>query len=574
MHTRFEIDLSQIPFSRAFSYMALSKLPENWRGYGNNEGIFLKNISGSAPDPLIAEITFGSEEVKKDEIEHVCMENTVLSLESVKIKYECVFADKETLLIRTDGKSSGMTLDFITESGPYDYIYELKNNGINCFVANCYKNNCSYVVWAQKGRICLDQKWEEQSSLYSKLHVSGEDGFFLVIKEVASEWDRVCQVYDFDMCALKTDREFFDFADKYPKLPDEYRETALLAAYVNWSAYVSRRGFLTRNAMLMSKNHMCSIWSWDNCFNALALSYFNPEAAWEQYMIIFDVQDASGRIPDSINDSNIIWNYCKPPIHGWTLKKLMLNMDISRERLEEVFEKLEKHTLWWMNYRDFDKNGLYEYCHGNDSGWDNSTVFAAEPPIEAPDLQAFLVIQMETLADICDKLGIIEKSVKWRTESNELLKRFVENNFYDNMPAAYQSSTRNMVKNESLLPYMCLILGERLPQDCRIKMIEQLKVKGFLTEYGFATENPASAYYRSDGYWRGPVWAPSTVLLLDGLAECGEYELAKTAAERFIKMAKKSGFAENYDALTGEGLRDRAYSWTASSFFILAREYL
>ena len=33
-------------------------------------------------------------------------------------------------------------------------------------------------------------------------------------------------------------------------------------------------------------------------------------------------------------------------------------------------------------------------------------------------------------------------------------------------------------------------------------------------------------------------------------------------------------FAENYDALTGEGLRDRAYTWTASTAMILVREIL
>lgn len=33
-------------------------------------------------------------------------------------------------------------------------------------------------------------------------------------------------------------------------------------------------------------------------------------------------------------------------------------------------------------------------------------------------------------------------------------------------------------------------------------------------------------------------------------------------------------FAENYNAVTGEGLRDRAYTWTSSGVFILAEEYL
>lgn len=34
------------------------------------------------------------------------------------------------------------------------------------------------------------------------------------------------------------------------------------------------------------------------------------------------------------------------------------------------------------------------------------------------------------------------------------------------------------------------------------------------------------------------------------------------------------GFAENYNAVTGESLRDRAYTWTSSGVFILAEEYL
>ena len=104
--------------------------------------------------------------------------------------------------------------------------------------------------------------------------------------------------------------------------------------------------------------------------------------------------------------------------------------------------------------------------------------------------------------------------------------------------------------------------------------IGQLKNSGFFTEYGFATERPSSPYYRSDGYWRGPIWAPSTMLILDGLARCGEMEFVKDAARRFADMVKRSGFAENFDALTGEGLRDCAYTWTSSVFLILAHDYL
>ena len=47
---------------------------------------------------------------------------------------------------------------------------------------------------------------------------------------------------------------------------------AELAAYVLWSATVRPAGFLTDPAVLMSKHWMDKVWSWDHCFNALALA--------------------------------------------------------------------------------------------------------------------------------------------------------------------------------------------------------------------------------------------------------------------------------------------------------------
>ena len=119
------------------------------------------------------------------------------------------------------------------------------------------------------------------------------------------------------------------------------------------------------------------------------------------------------------------------------------------------------------------------------------------------------------------------------------------------------------------------LLGRRLPEAVRAKLIAGLKESGrFLTQYGLATESVRSRHYESDGYWRGPIWAPSTLIAVDGLAQCGEMDLARDLARRFCDMCVESGFAENFDAVTGEGLRDKAYTWTSSVFLILAHEYL
>ena len=45
------------------------------------------------------------------------------------------------------------------------------------------------------------------------------------------------------------------------------------------------------------------------------------------------------------------------------------------------------------------------------------------------------------------------------------------------------------------------------------------RVKSCLTAWGPATEQTTSPLYEEDGYWRGPIWGPSTMLVVMGLAD-------------------------------------------------------
>jgi glycogen debranching enzyme len=122
----------------------------------------------------------------------------------------------------------------------------------------------------------------------------------------------------------------------------------------------------------------------------------------------------------------------------------------------------------------------------------------------------------------------------------------------------------------SLLNLMPLVLGERLPAPIREALAT--RIHDHLTEHGLATEPTSSAHYEDDGYWRGPIWAPSTALLEDGLRASGHPELADAVSARFRALCERSGFAENFDARTGAGLRDRAYTWTAAVYLMLAAD--
>ena len=222
-----------------------------------------------------------------------------------------------------------------------------------------------------------------------------------------------------------------------------------------------------------------------------------------------------------------------------------------------------------MTYQDSDHDGIPQYNHGNDSGWDNSTIFHKGTPVESPDLSSFLVLQMEVLAEIAGKIGKKDEAEEWRLQSEQLLTGMIEHFWDGERFTAKRSGTHEVIESDSLVLSIPLILGKRLPGDILEKLIEGVKNKGFLTKYGLATELPSSPFYREDGYWRGPIWAPTTLLIVDGLLSAGEQELALEIARRFCAMATKSGMAENYNALTGEGLRDPAFTWTSSVFLIL-----
>jgi glycogen debranching enzyme len=235
---------------------------------------------------------------------------------------------------------------------------------------------------------------------------------------------------------------------------------------------------------------------------------------------------------------------------------------------------LSKWTNWWFHYRDHDRDGIPQYNHGNDSGWDNSTAFNNGIPVESPDLAAFLILQIELLAEIAGLLGLTDESTAWRRLGEETLEKMLRHFWKDGRFIACRSGTHEESDGDSLLLFMPILLGKRLPEPILRSLLDGLRDDSrFLTPNGWATESVKSPYYTPDGYWRGPIWAPSTMLLVEGVAAAGDSELASEVARRFCGMLNKSGMAENFDALTGQGLRDKAFTWTSSVFLILGHEY-
>ncbi|MGA4992678.1 amylo-alpha-1,6-glucosidase [Nonomuraea bangladeshensis] len=386
---------------------------------------------------------------------------------------------------------------------------------------------------------------------------------------LSGEWEIAIEEYEtarapytakdpFDQVVKAARAEFEAFAQAVAPWRGERTPAAELAAYVLWSATVRPAGFVTRPAVLMSKHWMDKVWSWDHCFNAIAVAGGLPGLAWDQYRLPFDHQDASGALPDSVTHSEILYNFVKPPIHGWALRHLPA-------AAPDVYPLLERWTTFWLTARRVPGHELPHYQHGNDSGWDNATTFDPERVVQSADLAAFLILQLRELARLAPGP---DAAARWSAQADRMRDALLAELWDGERFVARGVLSGRTWSSSSLLDLMPIVLGEELP--CPVRAALAAGIERHLTAYGLATELPDSPHYLDDGYWRGPIWAPSTVLIEDGLRRAGYPDLADEISARFRALCERSGFAENFDARTGQGLRDRAYTWTAAAYLHLA----
>jgi putative isomerase len=566
------LDIAKVPFSRYGSTIAFSKFTDenlaSFHATGLPTGLYLRSVYGDQRTHPV----FRLELLDAGKPVPFIVEAgpTLLRLKAANGIIEICIADSDRVKFRGHRVSLRLT----AQEGALAVA-----NYANHWEVNSERVMEKYMLWANHGDLHVDAPWNGLSNLRVAATFSPDPENSSVEGEIdsyPSVWTPHQSSETFDETVRIVEQDYGRWLKLMPDVPREFGPGAELAAYVNWTSVVDRSGYLDRPAMLMSKNWMAAIWSWDHCFNAMALSFKNPDLAWQQFMLPFDNQLPEGALPDMTTSTSNELNFTKPPIHGWALAWMMQHGGFTDQaHLAQIYSPLSRWTNWYFRYRDSNRDGLPEYNHGYDSGWDNSTVMLSGMPVETADLDSFLILQMDTLAELAGKLGKVAERQEWHSRSNELLKRMLSTLWRKDHFVAIRASDGAAIDSESLMLYIPIILGTRLPPDVRKKLVQGLSEEGkFRTAHGFATEPLTSKYYTTDGYWRGPIWAPATMLLAEGLDAAGEHALARKVREDFCRMAQHSGMYENFDAITGDGLRDPAYTWTSSVYLIFAHQLL
>ena len=566
------IDISHIPFSRYGAYVSITAEQDS-------DFLTIHNVNKRFEDGPALKLSFWHKGKQIGFTQEAAPECLVCSAPEGKVSI--YIRDDETMMFVSEG------IDLYFQS-LVDYGYGTEKGENQFTIMNAGQKSCTfYSVSAGSGTLSGpfsdDWIWKWNGVPIDKkqdLRVECANGKAIVTMRLSMEEVTHIEVSDPDEDIKAIKSEWNAFLAKMPEsrldMPETEKEFGRVTWYNLWSCFARARDVYHYDTMLMTKKFMTAVWSWDHCFNALAMAEVSQQTALEQFMAPFVLQAANGVLPDMWNPfMETVWAVTKPPIHGWCFGKLMDKFDYSPEILSVVYSHLEKWTNWWMEYRDEDQDGIPSYPQGCDSGWDNASVFDNGYFVASPDLSAFLVLQMNTLARIADALNESHKAKDWRNRSKDLLHKMYELNWKNDRFVAVLSHTHEYQPEPGcLLVNMPVVLGELLDKDKMAKTAKLIEER-FLTEHGLATEAPDSPRYEPDGYWRGPIWAPSTYLIADGLRRGGYPELAGKIAKKYLNMSchVAKGNYENFDALTGRGLRAPGYTWSASVYMLLSWEF-
>lgn len=524
------INIEKIPFSRFGSYFVLSLIKNK---------LFIRDIRGGESESRLFEFAF-------NESVSILMTEVQLTIIGKHGSLHITFKNEDTLMFKGNLK---FKLKLLTSQ--YDTVCPI---GDDLYEITSYSRKVKIAIKKEKGTLNVTAPWEHVGNTKVILTCEHYYQFYMCSYKT---------VFSNNIIKSKTLHYTFDFWQSI--LPQDTSH----AAYITWMNFVKPEGHIKRYAMYMSKNWMTNIWSWDNCFSAIFLSHIDSDIALDQYLMFSDHQDRSGMYPDYINDAEISYSCAKPPIYGWAYQMMMAINPVFKNitLLENVYDTVSKLTNFWINYRMSDV-GLPFYVHGNESGWDNGTLFKEGVPLISPDLSAFIIRQLDFLSDIAYDLGMKLEQERLKSLADEIFDSMMSFLWKEQGFVSYHMAKQKYVDGrmtlQSLLP---LMIHYRLPEDVKKHLVNQLKEENhFLTSNGLATESLKSMYYKADGYWRGPIWAPIMLIFTSLLYEMGEIAFSDDLVKRFMNCMESNGMSENFDARKGTGLVDPAFAWTSSVY--------
>lgn len=566
-----QIDITQVPFSDRGSRLLVYQVP----GQSRLLVKLAERLTNLQPGldayrhrpPFIHGLWIVDEAGEQLDFERVTTYPHALRFRTRLGEFRIVFQDEHVLAL---GVPPGVTAGIRFHVSP-QFWEETERGGVFKAV-----RNLAYASTAE----CVRNKITPKGGGYVVDFVVESDDDCAIAITIGGSLNPQQDVPPFSASYADAEERWRDWFARVPPVSDRFRSTYAYAWWVMGSNLISPQGSVTYEAMTPSKMNYVGLWLWDSALHALAYRYIDPELARDQIRAMIAHQLSDGMMPDAVYDEGVIAEIdhpiraevTKPPILAWAALKLH-ETDPDLDFLREIYVPLVRWNAWWFSMNDDDVDGLAQYNHPYSSGLDDSPLWDYGMPVEPPDLNTYLCVQMGSLAMMAEALGMDAEAAMWRRRAEAIVRRMLED-FWDPEAGLFWT-VRNEEPIEVVTPFNLYPLWTgQLPEGICQRLIDHLTdPERFWGDIVLPTVSRGDPHYEPSTMWRGPVWANINYFFVEALDQVGRHALGRTLREKTLQLVMNHpSIYEYYDAETGERPEEAAdmFGWTAAVFIDLA----
>jgi glycogen debranching enzyme len=568
---RNRIDITQVPFSDRGSRLLVYQVP----GHSRLLVRLAERLTELQPGldtyrrrrPFIHRLSLVDEAGEQLDFEEVVTAPHALRFRTRLGDFQLVFQDEHVLAL---GLPHRVTAGIRFRVSP-QFWEETESGGVFKAVRN--------LAYASNGK-CIRNRITPKGGGYVVEFVVESEGDGAITLTIGGRPDPSNQVLPFSVAYSAAEERWRSWFAHVPAVAECYRLTYAYAWWIMANNLISPQGRVTYEAMTPSKMNYVGLWLWDSALHALAYRHVDPELARNQIRAMIAHQLSDGMLPDAVYDEGIVAELdhpiraevTKPPILAWAALKLHETAP-DLDFLREIYVPLVRWNAWWFSMNDDDVDGLAQYNHPYSSGLDDSPLWDYGMPVESPDLNTYLCVQMGSLAMIAEALGMDAEGAMWRRRASAIVRRMIAD-FWDEGAGLFRA-----LHDEGPIPVstpfnLYPLWTGQLPEEICDRLIDHLtNPEEFWGEYIVPTVARNDPHYDPARMWRGPVWANINYFLIEALQQVGRADLARTLRDRTLELVMQHpSIYEYYNSETGERPKRAAdiFGWTAAVFIDLA----
>ena len=357
-------------------------------------------------------------------------------------------------------------------------------------------------------------------------------------------------------------------------------------------------------------------WFWDSCFHAIVWRHFDVARAREELRTLLRAGRLDGFLPHTVFwDRPARWR--RAPFYGThtflgnlstaTIQTPVIGIAweiVARasadepEFATEALPQLKLHHDWLAEARDPDGDGLLTIINPDESGLDDSPKYDPVFRWMRHDLPGFFwLIERyrrlgydahaiaarydehveDVLVNVCYALSLRalarllgpDEGAAYERRAARTERALVERCWDEHRGLFFDlAGRREEPVRVSTWASLAPIALPSVPEEIRRRVVEEhlLHPRRYRAPFGIPSVSLEEPTFRP-GFdrwrcWRGPSWVNTAWLLLPALRDLGYADEARRITRSYAAAARRHGFREYYNPLTGRGLGARNFGWS------------